>query len=138
MNRTTNVCEGYHHIINEKFRRGQPDPFQCVHFLQEQQADIERRVAQLQVGAPPRKRKAAYVHVDGQCTSHEIYSQGSSGEVRVDHLPHLKYIGGVVPNILETVCLRAKRTKLSTARNYHHYYEPVSRELRNVPINFRF
>jgi hypothetical protein len=64
MNRTTNVCEGYHHIINEKFRRGRPDPFQFVHFLQEQQADIERRVAQLQVGAPPRKRKAAYVHVD--------------------------------------------------------------------------
>ena len=63
-NRTTNVCEGYHHIVNEKFRRGRPDPYHFIKFLQEQEADIERRMAQLQVGAPPRTRKAAYVHVD--------------------------------------------------------------------------
>ena len=62
--RTTNVCEGYHHIINEKFRGGRPDPFKFIKFLQQQEASIERRVAQLQVGAPPRKRKAAYVRVD--------------------------------------------------------------------------
>jgi hypothetical protein len=55
-NRTTNVCEGYHHIVNEKFRRGRPDPFQFINFLQEQEADIERRIAQLQVGVPPIKK----------------------------------------------------------------------------------
>jgi hypothetical protein len=81
-NRTTNVCEGYHHIVNEKFRRGRPDPFQFINFLQEQEADIERRIAQLQVGAPPRKRKAAYVHVDDA----------------VDRLRN-QYFGARIPNV---------------------------------------
>jgi hypothetical protein len=63
-NRTTNVCEGYHHLLNDKFRRGRPDPFHFIKVLQEQEANIERRVAQLQTGAPPRKRKAAYIRVD--------------------------------------------------------------------------
>lgn len=63
-NRTINVCEGYHHVINEKFRGSRPDPFKFITFLQEQEGCIERRVAQLQVGAPPKKRKAAYVRVD--------------------------------------------------------------------------
>ena len=63
-NRTTNVCEGYHHVINEKFRGSRPDPFKFIRFLQEQEGSIERRVVQLQVGAPPKKRKAADVRVD--------------------------------------------------------------------------
>ena len=32
--------------------------------MKEQESSIERRVAELQQGAPPRKRKAAYVQVD--------------------------------------------------------------------------
>lgn len=63
-NRTINVCEGYHHVINDKFRGVRPDPFKFINFLKEQEGCIERRVAQLQVGAPPKKRKAVYVLVD--------------------------------------------------------------------------
>ena len=81
-NRTTNVCEGYHHIINEKFRGCRPDPFKFIRFLQEQEGSIERRVAQLQVGAPPNKRKAAYVRVDEA----------------LDRL-HNQYFGARMPNV---------------------------------------
>lgn len=61
--RTTNICEGYHHLLNSKFT-SRPDPFKFITVLQHQQAEIERRLGQLQVGAPPRKRKPAYVRVD--------------------------------------------------------------------------
>lgn len=62
--RTINVCEGYHHVVNDQFRGVRPDPYKFIDFLKEQESSIERRVAQLQQGAPPRKRKAVYVHVD--------------------------------------------------------------------------
>jgi hypothetical protein len=62
--RTTNICEGYHHLANAKFRGHRPDVFKFIRFLQQQEGDTERRLAQLQHGAPPRKRKAAYVRVD--------------------------------------------------------------------------
>jgi hypothetical protein len=80
MDCTTNVCEGYHHIANEKFRGGRPDPFKFINFLQEQEAGIERRLAQLQVGAPPRKRKAsAYVRVDDALD--RLYNQYFGGRI---------------------------------------------------------
>lgn len=63
-NRTINMCEGYHHILNAKFRSGRPDPYRFILFLKEQECNLERRIAQLQVGAAPRKRKLAYVRVD--------------------------------------------------------------------------
>lgn len=62
--RTTNACEGYHSIINAHFRQRHPDTFAFVAFLQQQEAEIERRLAQLQQGAPHRRRKAKYVLVD--------------------------------------------------------------------------
>lgn len=62
--RTTNVCEGYHSVINSHFRQRHPDPFTFVEFLQRQEAELERRIRQLEQGAPPRKRKAKYVLVD--------------------------------------------------------------------------
>lgn len=62
--RTTNACEGYHSVINSHFRQRHPDPFTFIKFLQQQEAEIERRLVQLQQGAPPRKRKAPYVLVD--------------------------------------------------------------------------
>ena len=62
--RTTNICEGYHHLINEKFGGGRPDPFKLITFLQDQEGMIKRRVGQLQLGDPPKKRKPAYILVD--------------------------------------------------------------------------
>jgi hypothetical protein len=62
--RTTNVCEGYHSVLNSHFRQRHPSPFAFIDFLKQQEGETERRVAQLQHGAPPRKRKAKYVLVD--------------------------------------------------------------------------
>jgi hypothetical protein len=62
--RTTNVCEGYHSALNAQFKHRSPDPYRFIAFLQEQDEQLERRVAQLQIGAPPKKRKSKYVLVD--------------------------------------------------------------------------
>jgi hypothetical protein len=61
---TTNVCEGYHSVLNEQFKHRSPDPYKFIKFLQEQDQQIERRLAQLQLGVPPKKRKSKYVLVD--------------------------------------------------------------------------
>lgn len=62
--RTTNVCEGYHSVINAHFNNRHPDPYGFIAFLQQQDLMLERRIAQLQMGAAPKKRKAKYICVD--------------------------------------------------------------------------
>lgn len=62
--RTTNACEGYHSVLNAHFKHRSPDPYTFIAFLQQQDMQLERRIGQLQVGAPPKKRKAKYVLVD--------------------------------------------------------------------------
>ena len=62
--RTTNICEGYHSSLNSHFQHRSPDPYAFIAFLQQQDLQLERRVAQLQAGAPPKKRKAKYVLVN--------------------------------------------------------------------------
>lgn len=57
-------CEGYHSALNAQFKHRSPDPYRFIAFLQEQDEQLERRVAQLQIGAPPKKRKSKYVLVD--------------------------------------------------------------------------
>jgi hypothetical protein len=51
--RTTNSCESYHRIMNERFKHRHPDPYAFVQFLQEQEMELERRHRQLLLGAPP-------------------------------------------------------------------------------------
>jgi hypothetical protein len=62
--RTTNVCEGYHSVLSTHFRGRHPDPYAFVQFIQQQDLELERRIRQLEIGAPSRKRKAKYVAVD--------------------------------------------------------------------------
>jgi hypothetical protein len=62
--RTTNSCEAYRRVLNEYFHHRHPDPFKFVQFLQSQEMEFERRHEQLQVGAPARKRKPMYLHID--------------------------------------------------------------------------
>lgn len=66
--RTTNCCEAYHRVMNERFRHRNPDPYAFIEFLQEQEMELERRHAQLQHGAPPKKRRPSYVLVDEALT----------------------------------------------------------------------
>lgn len=62
--RTTNSCEAYHRVINEFFHHRHPDPFRFCKFVQQQEMEIERRHGQLQMGAPPKKRRPVYILVD--------------------------------------------------------------------------
>jgi len=62
--RTTNACEGYHSVLNAHFKHRSPDPYAFIAFLQTQDMQLERRLGQLQFGAPPKKRKAKYILVD--------------------------------------------------------------------------
>lgn len=96
--RTTNVCEGYHSVINSHFRQRHPDPFTFVKFLQQQEAEIERRLAQLQLGAPPRKRKAKYVQVDDALDRlrHQYFSNGLPNVVRL-----LQYMDAVAHQLYD-------------------------------------
>jgi hypothetical protein len=62
--RTTNACEGYHSVLNAHFKHRSPDPYAFIAFLQQQDMQLERRIGQLQVGAPAKKRKAKYIRVN--------------------------------------------------------------------------
>ena len=49
--RTTNACEENHSIVNAQFCNRKPDPYAFIAFLQQQEAEIERHIGQLQQGA---------------------------------------------------------------------------------------
>jgi hypothetical protein len=85
IDRTTNACEGYHSVIISYFRQRHPDPYKFIRFLQEQEAEIERRLAQLQQGAPARKRKTKYVLVDEALNhlSNQYFAAGSPNVARL-------------------------------------------------------
>jgi len=84
--RTTNSCEAYHRVLNDRFRHRHPDPFKFVAFLQEQEMEIERRHAQLQLGAQPNKRRPVYLMVEE-----------TLARLRVN------YFGGGIPNLARLV-----------------------------------
>jgi len=50
--------------LNKEFGKKSTDPFQFAEFLQDQDMQLERRLAQLQNGAPATKRRNKYVLVD--------------------------------------------------------------------------
>ena len=62
--RTINAREGYHSLLTSHFKHHAPDPYAFIAFLQQQDMELERRIGQLQVGAPPKRRKTKYVLVD--------------------------------------------------------------------------
>ena len=62
--RTINACEGYHSMLNSRFHGRHADPFTFIEFLKTNEQEIERRLGQLAVGAPAKKRKSKYVLVD--------------------------------------------------------------------------
>jgi MULE transposase domain len=66
--RTTNSCEAYHRVINEFFHHRHPDPFRFCRFVQDQEMELERRIGQLNMGAPAKKRRPVYVLVDDALT----------------------------------------------------------------------
>lgn len=63
-NRTINMCEGFHCALNRAVSVRHPSVFRLIEVFQDIEATNERNVAQLALGAPPKKRKAKYICVD--------------------------------------------------------------------------
>ena len=64
VDRTTNICEGWHSAINKAIGVYSPTVFKIIDFVKKSDAEQEREVAQLALGAPAKKRKATYVKMD--------------------------------------------------------------------------
>jgi MULE transposase domain len=64
VDRTTNICEGWHSALNKDIGVYSPTIYKIINFLQKADAEQEREVAQLALGAAPKRRKAKYVRVD--------------------------------------------------------------------------
>lgn len=63
-NRTTNMCEGFHRALNEAVSVRHPSVYRLIEVFKEIEASNERTIAQLLMGAPPKKKKAKYVAVN--------------------------------------------------------------------------
>ena len=64
VDRTTNICEGWHSALNKAIGVYSPTIFKVIEFLQNADGDQEREMTQLALGAAPKRRKANYVRVD--------------------------------------------------------------------------
>jgi len=63
-NRTINMCEGFHLALKQVVMVKHPSLFRLIESLQSIEASNERVLAQLALGAAPKKRKAKYVAVN--------------------------------------------------------------------------
>jgi len=66
--RTTNICEGFHSQLNATLGRRHPTVFKVIDVVKEIDDAQERRIAQLAMGAAPKRRKRKYVLVDEALT----------------------------------------------------------------------
>ena len=62
--KTLNICEGWHSPLNKAIGVYSLTIFKVIDFLQKADAEQEREIAQLALGAAPKRRKAKYVRVD--------------------------------------------------------------------------
>ena len=63
-NRTINMCEGFHLALKLAVSVKHPTLFRLIETLQDIESSNERIIGQLQMGAPPKKRKLKYVAVN--------------------------------------------------------------------------
>lgn len=64
VNRTTNMCEGFHNALSEAISVKHPSIYRLIETLQDVEASNERVSAQLAMGAPPKRRKPKYTAVN--------------------------------------------------------------------------
>jgi hypothetical protein len=64
VDRTTNVCEGFHSSLIKAIGKIHPSIFKIVEFWINHEDENERVLAQIGMGAPPKQRKKKYVIVD--------------------------------------------------------------------------
>lgn len=77
------MCEGFHSKLNAALGRRHPTVFKVVDVIKELDDTTEREIAQLRMGAAPKRRKRKYVAVDEALTRLRIATFG----------------GGAIPNI---------------------------------------
>ena len=68
VDRTTNICEGYHSALNQAVGVYHATIYKILEFYQKSEAAQEREIAQLGFGAAPKKRRSTYVRVDETIT----------------------------------------------------------------------
>lgn len=63
-NRTTNICEGFHHALKHGIMVKHPTLLRLIELLQSIEATNERAIAQITSGAQPTRKKPKYVLVN--------------------------------------------------------------------------
>jgi hypothetical protein len=64
VNRTINMCEGFHRALNEAVSVRHPSIYRLIEVFQDIEAANERNIAQLTMGAAPKRKRAKYVIVN--------------------------------------------------------------------------
>ena len=77
------MCEGFHSKLNAAVGRRHPTVFKVIEVLKDMDDTHERGIAQLAMGAAPKRRKRKYVEVDAALT----------------RLRNATFGGGAIPNI---------------------------------------
>ena len=93
VDRTTNICEGFHSALTKAIGKNHPSVFKIVEFWIKQDDENERVLAQMAMGAPPQQRKKTYVTVDEAITR---LVNGTFGRGFIPTLPQiLQYLDAV-------------------------------------------
>jgi hypothetical protein len=64
VDKTTNVCEGFHNKLNTALGRRHPTVFKVIEVFKDIEESHEREIAQLSMGTAPNKCRRKYVEVD--------------------------------------------------------------------------
>ena len=77
--RTMNVCEGFHSSMNRSVGQHHPDILKVIEFYQRHEEYNERIIAQLNMGAPPTRRRQKYELADAtlQHLKNQYVGQGA-------------------------------------------------------------
>lgn len=86
--RTTNICEGFHSQLNAALGRRHPTVFKVTDVIKDIDDTQERRIAQLAMGAAPKRRKHKYVEVDAAITRLRTATFGGGAIPNINRLLH--------------------------------------------------
>ena len=84
------MCEGFHSKLNAALGRRHPTVFKVIEVFKDIDDSHEREIAQLRMGAAPKRRRRKYVEVDAALTRlrHATFGGGRipSTQAIVDYL----------------------------------------------------
>ena len=98
-NRTTNMCEGFHSALNKAVAVRHPSVYRLIEVLQEVEATNERNIAQLALGAQPKRKKAKYVAVNEAISRLQANTFAAGGIPNIPQI--LNYVDAVAYQLWE-------------------------------------